>query len=268
MSATDTNPTRTGYASVNGLELYYEIHGEGSGLPLVLLHGAMSATISSFGNLIPGLAQGRKVVSLEMQAHGHTADIDRPLTTEQMAADTVAALRSLGIEKADFFGYSMGSGIALQVAIAHPEIVGKLILASISYHKEGLHPGLVDGLKEMKPEMLAGSPWQLEYAHVAPNPDGFGNLVAKVTDLNMNLKDWTAEEVQSIKAPMLIVVADSDIVRHEHAVELFRLLGGGVMGEMAGLPASQLAILPGTMHSTVPQRADLLVPMVTAFLDR
>ena len=256
----------SGYASVNGLRMYYEIHG--AGRPLVLLHGALSATGTSFGKLIPGLARGRQVISLEQQAHGRTADIDRPLTLAQMAEDTVAALRRLGIEKADLFGWSMGAGIALQVAIEHPEVVDRLILASVTHSKAGFHPAVIEGVTAVTPEMLVGSPWQVEYAQIAPNPDGFAGLVAKTTAMNMNLADWPAEAVRSVKAPTLIVVGDSDLVRPEHAVEIFRLRGGGVAGDFAGLPASQLAILPGTTHVGVVDRADLLIPIVVAFLDK
>ncbi len=142
------------YISVNGLEMYYEIHGVGQ--PLVLLHGAFSAVGTSFGDVLPELAKARQVIAFEMQAHGRTADIDRPLSYEQMVDDTVAALKQLGIEKADFFGFSMGAGIALQIAIRHPEAVRKLVLASVTYKLDGVHPGLMEGLAEMKPEMMYG----------------------------------------------------------------------------------------------------------------
>jgi pimeloyl-ACP methyl ester carboxylesterase len=256
----------SGYAPVNGLRMYYEAHG--SGRPLVLLHGALSATGTSFGKLIPGLAHGRQVISFEQQAHGRTADIDRPLRLAQMAEDTVAALRHLGIEKADFFGWSMGAGVALQVAIEHPEVVERLIIASVTHSRNGFHPAVIEGVTAVTPEMLMGSPWQVEYAQIAPHPDQFAELVAKTTEMNLNLPDWPAEAIRSIKAPTLIVVGDSDLVRPEHAVEIFRLRGGGVAGDFAGLPSSQLAILPGTTHVGVVDQADLLVPMITAFLDQ
>src|SRR5215208_6938922 len=139
------------YVSVDGLEMYYEIHGTGE--PLVLLHGAFSAIGTSFGNVLPKLAESRRVIAFEMQAHGRTADIDRPLSMEQMSDDTVAALHQLGIGEADFFGYSLGAGVALQVAIPHPEVVRKLVRASVTYKGSGVHPGLMEGLAEMKLEM-------------------------------------------------------------------------------------------------------------------
>ena len=146
---------QTGYASVNGLDMYYEVHG--SGRPLVLLHGALSTTSVDFGAVLPSLAKSRQVIAVEQQAHGHTADIDRPLTTKAMAADTVALLRQLGVEQADLFGYSMGSGVALQIAVDHPELVRKLAVASFAHTLDGLHPGLLEGLEQLTPEALAGT---------------------------------------------------------------------------------------------------------------
>ncbi len=256
---------RGGYAEVNGLEMYYEIHGVGQ--PLVLLHGAFSAIGTSFGNVLPELAETRQVIAFEMQAHGRTADIDRPLSMEQMADDTAAALRQLGIENADFFGFSMGAGIALQIAIRHPEVVRKLVLASVTYNKSGLHPGLMEGLGEMKPEMMFGSPWHEEYTRIAPRPEDFATLFAKKTQMDRQVPDLPAEAIEAIDAPTLLIIGDSDIVCPEHAVEMFRLLGGGVMGDLVGLSKSQLAVLPGTTHATLVERADWLVSMITEFLD-
>ena len=167
MRTTDTTEKAQGnYVAVNGLKMYYEIHGEGR--PLILLHGAFSAIGTSFGALLPELARTRQVITFEVQGHGHTADIDRPLSYEQMADDIAAALQELGIEQADFFGYSMGAAIALQVAICHPELVRKLVFASVSYRLDGLHPGLMEGLAQMKPEMMVGSPWHEEYMRMHP----------------------------------------------------------------------------------------------------
>ena len=259
-------PARTGYVPVNGLMMYYEIHGTGQ--PLVLLHGAFSAIGTSFGKLLPELAQTRQVIAFEMQAHGHTADIDRPLSMAQMADDTAAALQQLGIDKADFFGYSMGAGIALQVAIRHPEMVRKLVLAAVTYKLDGLHPGLMEGLAEMKPDMMVGSPWHEEYMRIAPRPEDFATLFAKKTQMDRGIQDLPASTIEGIKAPTLLIIGDSDIVRPEHAVEMFRLFGGGIMGDTpAGLPDSQLAILPGTSHVTLVDRADLLLAIIPPFLD-
>jgi len=263
---TDTN-FKHGYVSVNGLNMYYEVHG-GTTQPLILVHGAFSATGTSFGALLPGLARTRQVISLEMQGHGHTADIDRPLSLDGMADDTAAAIKALGLERADLLGYSMGAGVVLRVAIRHPEVLRKLVFASATYTLSGIHPGLMEGLGNMTPEMMHGSPWHEEYLRIAPHPENFATLFAKKTEMDRQTRDIPAESIRAIKAPTLLIIGDSDLVQPEHAVEMFRLLGGGVFGDTpAGLPDSQLAVLPGTSHVGVASRADLLVPMITSFLD-
>jgi pimeloyl-ACP methyl ester carboxylesterase len=255
----------SGYIPVNGLEMYYEIHGTGQ--PLVLLHGAFSAIGTSFGELLPGLASSRQVIGFELQAHGRTADIDRPLSIEQMADDTAAALHHLGIEQADIFGYSMGAAVALHVLLRHPEVVRKLVFMSATFNLSGVHPGLMEGLGEMTPDMMFGSPWHDEYMRIAPDPAHFVTFFAKKTEMDRNTKDVPAEAIAAIKVPTLIVIGDSDLVRPEHAVEMFRLLGGGVFGDLAGLPDSQLAVLPGTTHVSIRTRADLLLAIIPPFLD-
>src|SRR5215217_2522659 len=260
---------RGGYAEVNGLEMYYEIYGTGE--PLVVLHGAYM-TIDAMGEIVPELAKTRQVIALELQGHGRTADIDRPLSYEQMADDVAALLRHLGIEQADVFGFSMGGGVALQVAIRHPEVVRKLVLASASYTSDGMHPELLEMIPTISPEAFAGSPIEEEYLRTAPNPDDFPNLVAKLKQLDTEPFAWPPEDIRGIAAPALLIVGDSDAIRLEHAVEMFRLLGGGVMGDLAGIPESQLAVIPGTTHfvppgSAVLDRTDLLLSMIGEFLD-
>jgi pimeloyl-ACP methyl ester carboxylesterase len=263
---TSSDSVQTGYVSVNGLDMYYEIHGTGQ--PLVLLHGAFSAIGTSFGHVLPGLAETRQVVAFELQGHGRTADIDRPLSLEGMAEDVAAALKELRIESADVFGYSTGAAVALRLAINHPNRLRKLVLASVTYTLDGVHPGLMEGLGEMEPEMMFGSPWHDEYLRIAPDPGDFATLFAKKTQMDKEIQDLPAEAVRAITAPTLLIIGDSDLVRPEHAVEMFRLLGGGVFGDTpAGLPNSQLAVLPGTSHVTVVDRADLLLAIIPPFLD-
>jgi pimeloyl-ACP methyl ester carboxylesterase len=262
----NNSTAQTGYVPVNGLNMYYEIHGTGQ--PLVLLHGAFSAIGTSFGQVLPGLAKTRQVVAFELQGHGRTADIDRPLTQEGMAEDVAVALKELGIESADVFGYSTGAAVALRLAISHPDLVRKLVLASVTYTLDGVHPGLMEGLGEMKPEMMYGSPWHEEYMRIAPHPENFPTLFAKKTQMDKEIQDLPAEAIRAIRAPTLLIIGDSDLVRPEHAVEMFRLLGGGVFGDTpAGLPNSQLAVLPGTSHVTVVDRVDLLLAIIPPFLD-
>jgi pimeloyl-ACP methyl ester carboxylesterase len=253
------------YAQVNGLDMYYEIHGTGS--PLVLLHGNLSTIDVDFGGMLPAFAKNRQVIAVEQQAHGHTADIDRPLTVHNWAADTAALLRHLGIQDADVLGYSSGSGVALQVAVDHPEVVRKLVLASTAYRLDGLHPEVLGGIQQIQPEHLEGTPFHQAYTRVAPRPEDWPVLIEKIKEMDREgLPEWSAETIRNLGKPVLLMAGDSDIVRPEHSVELFRLLGGGVVGDLVGLPDSRLAILPGTTHVGLPQRADWLVSMVDDFL--
>ena len=265
-----TTAPKTGYAPANGLETYYEIHGSG-GVPLVVLHGAYM-TVEAMGPVVPGLAESRQVIGVELQGHGHTADVDRPFSYEQMADDTAALLRHLGIAQADLFGFSMGGGAALQFAIRHPELLRKLVVVSASYASDGMHPELLEMIPTLSPEVFAGSPIEEAYLRTAPNPDDFPTLVAKLKRLDMEPFAWPPEAIRAIAAPTLYIVGDSDAIRLEHAVELFRLLGGGVMGVLVGPPESQLTVLPGTTHYVPPgsgvlDRADLLLAIIVPFLD-
>ena len=263
------NP-RGDYAEINGLRMYYEVHSDGD--PLVLLHGAYM-TADDMRPLLLGLAENRRVIIPEMQGHGRTADVaDRPITYEGMADDTAALLWHLGIEEADVFGYSMGAGVALQLAIRHPSAARRLVLASASYTSEGMQPELHEMVPTITPEMFAGSPFEATYKEIAPNPEDFPSLVEKLKLLDTTPFDWGAENVRGIEAPTMIVVGDADAVRLEHAVEMFRLLGGGAMGDLAGLSKHQLAVLPGTAHfippgSGVLDRTGWLLPMARVFLD-
>jgi pimeloyl-ACP methyl ester carboxylesterase len=262
-------PGSGNYASINDLMMYYEIHG--TGRPLLVLHGAYM-TIDSMGEIVPSFAESRQVIATELQGHGHTADIDRPLTYEHMADDVAALLHHLGFEETDIFGYSLGGGVALQVAIRHPEVVRKLVVASASYTSEGLYPEVGEAIETITPELFAGTPLLEEYTRVAPHPDDFPTLVAKLKQLDMEPFAWPKEDIRGIEAPTLLIIGDSDGTRLEHAVEIFRLLGGGVFGDIVGLPKSQLAVLPGTTHFVPPgfavlDRADWLASMIGRFLD-
>ena len=258
-------PVSSGYAPVNGLEMYYETYGSG-GTPLILLHGGFSAIGSSFGKLIPELSMNRQVIGVDMQAHGHTADIDRPISFENLSDDIAAFMKYLNLERADFFGYSVGAGVALYLVLRHPELVRKLVLATVSYLGSGMQPGLLEGMANIQPEMMVGSPWHDEYMRIAPHPENFPQLVSKVKAFNANVKDLDPEQIRAIKAPVLLIFGDSDIVQLEHVVNIFRLLGGGIEGTM-GLPNSQLAVLPATAHQNVIDRATILLSIIPPFLD-
>jgi pimeloyl-ACP methyl ester carboxylesterase len=216
---------------------------------------------------VPELARTRQVIAVELQGHGHTADIDRPLTYEALADDTAGVLQHLAIDAADVYGYSLGAGVALQLALRHPERVRKLVLVSGSYTSDGLYPEVLAGIEHISPELFNGTPWRAAYDRVAPNPDAFPALIQKMKQLDLTPFAWPKEAVQALVAPTLIVIGDSDGTRPEHAVELFRLRGGGRFGDLAGMPASQLAVLPGTHHVGILERADWLLAMVPPFLD-
>lgn len=263
---TTATPTKTGYAPVNGLQMYYELHGEGDP-PLVLLHGAFSAIPTSFGPLLPGLSASRQVIGTELQAHGRTADIDRPLRVEQLAEDAAGLLDHLGVAQADVLGYSTGSSVALHLALRHPERVRRMVLISAGYTKDSVHPGVWDRLSEMQPEMMHGSPFHDEYAALAPDPDHFSVMFEKKRDMDANLIDFTPEQISSLRSPVLLIIGDSDLITPEHSVKFFRLLGGGVFGDLAEMPASQLAVIPGASHVTVVHQVDLLAAMIPRFLD-
>jgi pimeloyl-ACP methyl ester carboxylesterase len=258
-----------GYAQLGELEMYYEIHG--SGPPLLLAHGAYMS-VDAMAPLTTRLAEHRQVVVMEQQAHARTADVDRPITYEQMADDTAALARHLGLGEADFVGYSMGAGIGLQLAIRHPDVVRRLVAASASYTSDGMHAAALEMFPSITPELFAGSPMETEYLRLAPNPGDFPQLVEKLKTLDSTPFAWPEEDLRGIAAPTMIIVGDSDVVRLEHAVELFGLLGGGVMGDLTGLPQSQLVVLPGTTHYVPPgagvmDRVDWMLPMILPFLD-
>lgn len=258
------------YEEVNGLRMYYEVHGKDRHKPpLVLLHGGFSATGTSWGQLIRGLARTRKVISIEQQGHGHTADIvDRPLRIPRLAQDTVDLLDQIGVRQADFYGYSLGAGIALEIGINHPDKVRKLILQSLAINNDGFHPGHAEGMAGLEPWMLEGSEFHQEYLRLNPNPENFALLVAKTKDMLMTLPPFPQAAVTAMTSPVLTVIGDSDIVRPEHAVEMFRLTGGGINGDIAGGPPnSQLAVLPGTTHISSVYQKELLLSLVPAFLD-
>jgi pimeloyl-ACP methyl ester carboxylesterase len=257
-----TMTAKAAYAPVNGLRMYYEMHGSGD--PLLLLPGAYM-TVSLMGDLVPALAGGRRVIAVEPQGHGHTADIDRPITYEQLADDAAALLEYLGIERADVYGYSLGGGVALQLGLRHPASIRKIVMASASFSSDGLYAEVLSGIENITPEMFDQTPWRAAYDEVAPDPAGFATLVEKLKVLDLTPFEWPIDEVA---APTLILIGDSDGTRLEHAVEMFRHLGGGVFGDLAeALPASRLAILPATTHVGMLDRADWIAPMVKAFLD-
>jgi pimeloyl-ACP methyl ester carboxylesterase len=238
------------YAAVNGLDLYYEIHGAGE--PLILLHGGVGA-IEMFGEVLPLLAEGRQIIAVDLQAHGRTADIDRPMTFEAMADDVAALIEHLGLGEVDVMGYSLGGGVALRTAIQHPEVVRKLMLVSTPFKRDGWYPEVLAGMEQMGPgaaEPMKQTPMYQLYSGVAPKPEDWPVLLTKLGELLGQDYDWS-EEAAALEVPAMIVVGDADSVRPSHAVAFFELLGGGKRDagwDGSGMFEARLAVLPGRTH--------------------
>jgi len=251
---------------VNGLQMYYEIHGSG-GTPLLLLHGGLFNIDLQFGELLPALASTRKVVAADFQGHGRTNDIDRPLTCADLASDVVGLLRHLDIPQADVFGFSVGGGVALHLAIRQPELVRKAVVSSVSFHPEGDRPENSGAVGELTVDMIAGTPMDADYQAKSPHPDRLQDLLDKIGTFDRGFPGWSDEDIRGIAAPTLITVGDCDAVRLEHAVRFLQLRGGDVNGDFVGVPASQLAVFPGTTHFFGLARADLVLDVVLTFLN-
>ena len=262
---TETAP-QTGYAPVNGLQMYYELHGAG-GIPLLLLHGGLFNIDLQFGQLLPGLAVTRQVIAADLQGHGRTGDIDRPLTSADLASDVVGLLGHLGIAQVDVFGFSVGGAVALHLAIKHPELVRKLIVSSVSFHPEGDRPEVGEGMEALTVDAIAGTPMEQDYRAKSPNPDRLQELLDKLGQFDAGFTGWADGDIQQIAAPTLITVGDCDAVRLDHMVRFLQLRGGDVNGDFVGVPASQLAVFPGTTHFFGLARTDLVLGAVLPFLD-
>ena len=219
------------YAAVNGLQLYYELHGQG--YPLVLLHGGGSTIASNYGRILPDLAKDHRVIAIELQAHGHTKDIDRPLSFEQDADDVAALLQQLHIDKADFMGFSNGGTTCLQIAIRHPQLVHKLVLASSLYKREGMPSGFFEGMQQARFEQMP-QPLKDAYLDANPDPKGLDAMFHRDVARMVAFKDISDTDIKAIQAPALVINGDAEAVSTEHALLLYRTL-----------PHAQLAILPG-----------------------
>jgi len=257
----------TGYAPVNGLQMYYEIHGAtGTGTPLLLLHGGLFNIDLQFGEVLPGLAQGRQVIAADFQAHGRTGDIDRPLTTADLASDVVGMLQHLGIAKVDVFGFSVGGAVALYLAIKHPDLVRRAIVSSVAFHPDGDRQENTEAVGEMTVDMIAGTPMEQDYLAKSPNPDKLQDLLNKLGTYDQGSAGWSEDDIRAIAAPTLITVGDCDAVKLEHAVRFLQLRGGDVNGDFVGVPTSQLAVFPST-HFFGMARTTMVLDAVTGFLD-
>jgi pimeloyl-ACP methyl ester carboxylesterase len=249
--------------TINGMQMYYEVSGRGE--PLVVLHGAYM-NIPSMGAIIPELAKTHRVYALELQGHGRTTDIDRPMTYQNMADDVAAFMDAVGLGKSDVFGYSMGSIVGLQLAIRHPAKVNKLAAASVAYDVEGWQPEFKAVIPQLNVQMMLGTPFAEDYKKLAANPEGFPELARKLIALEKEPMAWAAD-VKALKLPVLIITSDADVATLEHSVAMFRLLGGGVMGDMGKpLSTARLAVLPATSHTAVITQPELLRAFIEPFL--
>jgi pimeloyl-ACP methyl ester carboxylesterase len=264
----DTTDVIFGLASVNGIELAYQI--QGAGKPLILLHGAFGS-VEMFGPNLAALASGRQVIGVDLQSHGRTPAVDRPMRFETMADDVAALIRHLGHEQADVMGFSLGGGVALRTAIQHPSSVRKLVLVSWPFKRDGWHPEMVAGFDQMGPEIagpMMQTPMYEVYREIAPRVEDWPILVAQVTGLVKLDYDWSAE-VRGLSMPVMVVVGDADGLPPSHAVDFFELLGGGqrdAVWDRSGMTRHGLAILPRLTHYDI-DVAPVLAKSVAAFLD-
>jgi pimeloyl-ACP methyl ester carboxylesterase len=258
------------YADVNGINLYYETHG--TGRPLILLHGGLGSG-EMFGPLLPALAAGHQVIAVDLQGHGRTADIDRPLSIETMADDIAALIGHLGLDRPDVMGYSLGGGVAMLTAIRHPEVVGRLVAVSANIRRSAIYPEMLAQQGQVGPdavEFMKDTPMYQLYQRVAPHPEDFGRLLGKIGAAMAVDFDYT-EEVRGLNVPTLIVAADADMAPPSHYVEVFALLDGGQrdggwMGEGRPKGGHALAILPGLTHYNI-FASPLLAAAALSFLD-
>ncbi len=263
MATTDKLTFDSGYSEVNGLKMYYEIYGQGK--PLVLIHGGGSTIQSSFGKVIPLFAKTRKVIAVELQAHGRTGDRNADLSFEQDADDVATLLKNINIDKADFFGFSNGGTTTLQIAIRYPGIVDKIILGSALTKRHGVPDWFWSAMKQAK---LENMPEQLKtaYKEVAPDTNGLQIMHHRDVKRMVNFEDISDEQIKSIKAPALIIIADKDVITPEHAIELHRQIAN-----------SELAIIPGehgeyigeiTTIKPDTKESEFVVPMIEKFLNK
>lgn len=251
---TPTLPTKTGHAQVNGLRLYYEVRGAlaDGALPLVLLHGGLHNTLMD-APVATRLAQGRQVISVDLQGHGRTADIDRPLRFEQLADDLAALLDELRVPQADVLGYSLGGGVGLRLAIQHPSRVRKLVVVSSPFSSTGWYPEVATAFQHLTgalADMMKPAPVYQTYAAIAPDATGFARLIDKTGELQRRPYDWSVE-VSNLPMPVLLVFADADSMPPSYIARFYELLGGGQRDgglDGSGRPKSSLAILPGHTH--------------------
>ncbi|WP_280422350.1 alpha/beta fold hydrolase [Nocardia carnea] len=271
---TVTKPSRSGHLPINGLSLYYEVHGElgdSTTPPLLLIPGAFMAT-DSMTPWISGFAGERAVIVFDQQGHGRTPDTARAMSYEQFADDAAELLRALNIERADVMGYSQGGGVALQLALRHPMLVGKLVPMSATFRRDGWYPSVLEGIGGLDASAFAGTAVEKAFREHTPDPTAFDAYVEKMKVLNIEDQNISDTQMRSISAKTMVIVGDADGVKPEHALQMFTLRGGGdeeaaASGMLQKAPAARLVILPATSHIGISGESAVLVPMVSSFLD-
>jgi len=255
----------TGYAPINGINMYYEVHGRGE--PVVLLHGAFMTITNNWAGWTGELSKTRRVIAVEMQGHGRTADVSRDITYDNLADDVAALLDYLKIPRADLIGYSMGGAVAMQCAIRHPDKVRRAVIMSSTFRSDGMIAEGLEAISTLTADAFKGSPIEAEYKKLSPTPDDFPHFVQRIVATASKGYDFGADKLEATPAPMFFIHGDADGVRLAHVAEMFRLKGGEIHGDMKPRSASRLAILPNTTHVTLMQRMPIIVPMVNDFLD-
>ncbi len=244
-------------ARINGIDLYHEVHG--TGRPLVVLHGGVLNAGTCFGAMMPRLAERHQVIAVDLQGHGHTPDSDRPVTLANFAADVVGLLDHLRIDRADLFGFSLGSLVATEMAVTHPTRVGRLVLAAGHIRADGYRPEILDPAQTspLLPTAEDFEAMQTAYEAVAPDPEHFRPFLEKMQPVVSAFEGWSDAAIGGITGPTLLIIGDRDFVRLEHAALM-----------LERFPDAQLAVLPGTTHMQVIRRTDVLLTLVEPFLDR
>ena len=269
-----TTAPRSGHLPINGLDLFYEVHGEvgtSAPRPLLLIPGAFMAT-TSMTSWVSAFADKRAVIVFDQQGHGRTPDTRREMSYEQFADDAAALLRALEIERAAVMGYSQGGGVALQLAIRHPSLVDKLVCMSATYRKDGWYQSVFEAIGGLRAEAFAGTPVESAFYEHTPDASAFDAYVEKMKVLNIDDQNISDQQVRSISAKTMVIVGDADGVKPEHALAMFKLRGGGneeaaATGVLQQVPPARLVILPATSHVGISGESAVLVPMVSAFLD-
>ncbi|MEQ8444470.1 MAG: alpha/beta hydrolase [Pelagibacterium sp.] len=259
-------PSEDGTVNIDGLEMYYQVHGEGE--PLLLIHGGLM-TIDAWGPILPALAENRKVYAIELEGHGRTVDLDRPLSMQQFAQDVSGFIEQMDIGPVDIVGFSMGGGTATGVGVLHPELVKSLVVISASHQPDSIWDSVRAGWPYMTAEMMEGTPMLAAYEAVAPQPERFAGFVDKIRESMVSgEQSWTDEQIASIPVPVLMIIGDTDLIQFDKALEMYRLLGGqastGPMGPDLNL-ARQFAVIPGATHYDIVFKTDLLLPLIDGF---